>query len=315
MSASYLFLGSWSRLLQVVVLAAVLLLCLTFCNGFSVATHHPQKSLVVFNHRQKTICAALSRRTESHCDHDSGAMASASFLRAESTSITTAGTIGPVLSRQQWLSSVAGILAGAAVSASILATSPAAAAEPAAQQQSFSIAACVKPASGAPANCVSTASVKQVDLYMAPWTWPEGTSVDEVVGRLKGVIDSDASLQLIDQQQTQDDDRRRYYFKVRAARNFNSDEIEFVVNPADRVITFKSQQVEGPESVSDFGGNRKRLEDVRKRIPFLQVMGAEFESADSGPREGVTGQLKAFWGLQSGGGFEKLLLDEDDDDY
>lgn len=143
---------------------------------------------------------------------------------------------------------------------------------------------------------------------MAPWTWPEGTSVDEVVGRLKGVVDADGALQLVEQQ-----DNR--YFRVRAARNFNYDELEFVVNPADRVITFRSQQVEGPDSVSDFGGNRKRLEDIRKRIPFLQVMGAEFDSADSGPREGVGGQLKAFWGLQSGSGFEKVLLDEEDDDY
>ena len=171
---------------------------------------------------------------------------------------------------------------------------------------SYRILPCSKPSSGAAANCVSTASVKQVDLYMAPWTWPEGTSTEEVVGRIKGIVDADGALEMVEQK-----DNR--YFRLRAARNFNYDEIELVVNPVDRVITFRSQQVEGPESVSDFGGNRKRLEDIRKRIPFLQVMGAEFNSADSGPREGVGGQLKAFWGLQSGAGFEKVLLDDEDD--
>lgn len=217
-----------------------------------------------------------------------------------------------LISRKNLFSELAWITMSASVaSLSLLAPPPAraAAADDPTTSSSYSIASCVKPSTGGPANCVSTASVKQVDLYMAPWTWPEGVAVDEVVGRLKGVIDADPALTLVEQRDSR-------YFRVRAARNFNTDEIEFVVNPADRVVTFRSQQVEGPESVSDFGGNRKRLEEIRKRIPFLQVMGAEFDSADSGPREGVGGQLKAFWGLQSGGGYEKVLLDEDfDDDY
>lgn len=224
----------------------------------------------------------------------------------------TDGVVDPELqciSRKDLLSS---LLAGAAASQLLVLSALPASAEDQATKSiapsspSHRILPCNKSVSGAPANCVSTASVKQVDLYMAPWTWPEGTSAEEVVGRIKGIVDTDGTLQMVEQH-----DNR--YFRLRAARNFNYDEIELVVNPLDRVITFRSQQVEGPESVSDFGANRKRLEDIRKRIPFLQVMGAEFDSADSGPREGVGGQLKAFWGLQSGGGFEKVLLDEDDD--
>lgn len=181
-----------------------------------------------------------------------------------------------------------------------------------------SISACTRPAagSGASSNCVSTASVKQVDLFISPWTWRDGISVDEVVGRLKGAIASDATLSLEEQQQSAaaaaPDKSNRYYLRVRAARNFCMDEIEFVVNPADRVITFRSQQIEGPDNVSDFGANRKRLDELRKRTGVLDVMGAEFDSADSGPREGTVGQLKAFWGLQSGGGYESILLDDDD---
>jgi len=170
---------------------------------------------------------------------------------------------------------------------------------------SNSIAPCKKDPGGAPANCVSTASVKQVDLYMAPWVWQEGTSAEEVVGRLKGAIEADASLSLTEQIENR-------YLRVKAARNFCYDEIEFLVNPADRVVTFRSQQVEGPDSVSDFGANRKRLDELRKRTRVLTAMGEEFSSADTGPREGAVGQLKAFWGLQSGGGYESILLDEDD---
>lgn len=168
------------------------------------------------------------------------------------------------------------------------------------------IAPCKKDPSGAHANCVSTASVKQVDLYMPPWSWQEGTSTEEVVGRLKGVIASDSTLSLEEQSEN------RYYFRVKVARNFCSDEIEFLVNPADRVVTFRSQQVEGPDNVSDFGANRKRLDEIRQKTKVLTRMGEEFSSADSGPREGAVGQLKAFWGLQSGGGYEAILLDDED---
>jgi uncharacterized protein (DUF1499 family) len=168
-----------------------------------------------------------------------------------------------------------------------------------------SIVPCKKDPGGSAANCVSSASVRQVDLYVAPWTWIEGTSVEEVVGRLKGAIESDSSLTM-----TQNNDNR--YFRVKASRNFAVDEIQFLVNEADRVITLRSEQIEGPD-VTDLGMNRKRLDEIRKRTQVLRVMGEEFASADSAPREGAVDQLRAFWGYQSGSGYESILLDEDED--
>ena len=174
----------------------------------------------------------------------------------------------------------------------------------AAAAEEVRIASCPKVTSG-PANCVSTASVKQVDLYAAPWTWSdESVSADVVFARLKGAIAADSSLEIVEKEDLA--------LTVRADRKFAVDEIQFRVNPTDRVITFRSQQVDGPESVSDFGTNRKRLDDIRKRIGIVNVMGAEMASADAGPREGVSAQLKAFWGFQSGGGFESVLMDEDE---
>lgn len=165
----------------------------------------------------------------------------------------------------------------------------------------ISIEACPKVPSGKNNNCVSTASVKQVDLYAAPWVY--SGSADEMAARLKGVIASDGTLELMENESNR-------YFKVRAARTICFDEIEFIINEEDRIILFRSQQAEGPD-VSDFGAIRKRLEEIRKRLK-LEVMGAELTSADAGPREGVGDQLKAFWGLQSGGGYESVLLDEDE---
>lgn len=163
-----------------------------------------------------------------------------------------------------------------------------------------SIAACVKPASGN-ANCVSTASVRQVDLYAPPWTFPDTMSADEAMARLKGLINSDSKLEILQQS-----DR---YLKVKGTRNLGTDEIEFLVNPHDKVVTFVSQRIDDPEA-SDFGANRKRLEEMRKKSPF-GVMGQEYLSADTAPRENALGQLKAFYGLRSGSGYEDLLLDDD----
>ena len=163
-----------------------------------------------------------------------------------------------------------------------------------------SIAPCPRSSSGdasSSTNCVSTASVRQLDQYLPPWTY-NGMSRAEVVARLKGVIESDSNLSLIVDQPN--------YWKVQATRSFNVDEIELVFNDADEVITFRSIQVGGP-SVSDFGANRSRLEAIRIKAQ-LGVMGQEYDLADP-TSEGAFGQLKAFYGLQSGTGFEDINLD------
>lgn len=146
-------------------------------------------------------------------------------------------------------------------------------------------------------NCVSTASVRQLDLYMPPWTF-NGMTKEEVVARLRGVIASDSTMMLVVDQPN--------YLKAQASRNFCTDELEFVVNEADEVVTFRSSQVSGP-AVSDFNANRKRLDEIRVKAR-LGIMGQEYELADPSS-EGPLGQLKAFYGLQSGEGFEDVNLD------
>jgi uncharacterized protein (DUF1499 family) len=160
---------------------------------------------------------------------------------------------------------------------------------------------CRKPEGGAPANCISTASVKQVDLYMPPWTYPAGMPVDEVMARLKGAVSTDMKLEVMEEKEN--------YLKVKAIRNFAIDELEFVINPVERVITFRSQQSEGPGN-PDFGGNRKRLDELKRRTQVFRSMGDAFNSADSEQQEGLFGELKSFYGLGSGKGFEETLLDE-----
>ena len=165
------------------------------------------------------------------------------------------------------------------------------------------ITACVVSAKGSSGNCVSTASVRQLDLYSPPWTFPESMSQAEAMARLKGAIVSTDTSMVIEQEAAN-------YLRVKAPRNFATDQIEFLINPADHVITFRSEQVQGPSDISDLGANRKRLEDLRRKAQVFGVMGQDMYgegtvTADAAAKEGVLGQLKAFYGLQSGEGFEE----------
>ena len=86
------------------------------------------------------------------------------------------------------------------------------------------------------------------------------------------------------------------------------DELEFVINESDKVVTYVSS---ANSDSSDFGANKKRLEEIRKRAGIFGKMGENMNSADSASYSekgyGPLGQLKAFYGLQSGGGFEDVL--------
>jgi uncharacterized protein (DUF1499 family) len=154
---------------------------------------------------------------------------------------------------------------------------------------------CTRTADGSPSNCVSTASVRQVDLNMSPWTYPDDMAPVEVMGRLKGAL-KNAEIEV----------SKDTYLLAKARRGLGIvDQLEFVVNESDHVVFFSSRQVDGPNA-NDLGANRKRLEDIRLRTGF-RIMGEEYER----PREGALGQLKAFYGLQSGAGFEDVVLDID----
>lgn len=179
------------------------------------------------------------------------------------------------------------------------------------EQSSYSIKACDP--SSENKNCVSTASVKDLYLYTPPWTFE--CSADEAFARLKGSIASDPSLTVV----VKDEENR--YIKVQTERNVfgggPQDEIEFLVrgsDDSDSFVTFRSER-NNDNGISDFGAVRNRLETIRKRAQVFGVMGGGL-TADSYDvpleKNGIFGQLKAFYGLQSGKGFEDLFDDDID---
>ena len=74
---------------------------------------------------------------------------------------------------------------------------------------------------------------------------------EEALARIKGAVGTDPLLSIVEQSDK--------YLRVRATRNFATDEVVFVVNPDDHVITYSSRQVDGLDYSSDFGAQRKRL--------------------------------------------------------
>ena len=206
---------------------------------------------------------------------------------------TTTGT----WTRNEFFGQAASWMMGGTAVASVLTSMPTAA-----MADAPSIQQCIRPKKGQPANCVSTANVKQVDLYAPPWTYT--VSADEAVAALKSVVEREPKLTLVDS-----DDR---YLKVLAERpNTDGDVLEFIVKDDDKVVFFRSAEGVDVPSLSDFGAQKIRLEAIRKRAEIFGVMG-EGLTADSYQGDvgnGPLSQLKAFYGLQSGKGFEDVLAE------
>ncbi len=158
-------------------------------------------------------------------------------------------------------------------------------------------------------NCVSTLNIKQLESYSPPWTFE--VSPDEAFARIKGVLASDESFSVKDV----DDEAR--YVRATVKRVFqDQDEIEFLVKGDDKVVVFKSSEIEDG-SLSDFGANRKRIDSIRRKGAVFDLMGGgltadSYEGGGAAMRgNGALGQLKAFYGLQSGQGFQSVFEDDD----
>jgi len=175
---------------------------------------------------------------------------------------------------------------------------------PIVQAPKYSIAKCAVSAK-APV-CISTSNVRQLDLYSPPWTFV--SNADEAMARLKAAIEDEPLNSIV----TSKDNTSKHLLvdSKRSKLGTTAYRMEFIINEADSVITFRSSapsDIFGP----DFGLQRKRLSEIRERAVTFGAMGEGLNSADTKSTaekgNGPLGQLKSFYGLQSGGGFEEVL--------
>jgi len=145
--------------------------------------------------------------------------------------------------------------------------------------------------------------------YSGPWTFT--STPEKAFSTLLDILKSESNSITITKL-----DKEGMYIQATANRNLGiSDNLEFYVKKEDNVIIYKSIQIgldkDGKE-VNDLGANKKRLERLRKMSNgAFGVMGdmgsSDYMDAAAGGSNGPLGQLKAFYGLQSGGGFEDVF--------
>ena len=163
------------------------------------------------------------------------------------------------------------------------------------QTSSRRIAGC-KSRRGSPSNCVSTSSVNKVDCYVAPWTF--NCNAEDAQKILKTVFEGDPLTYTNIYEE-------KGYLRVNAGRGLVTDELEFVFDESEQLVKVRSGELSDDPSISDFGANRRRLDLIRKQANVFEVMGGSFDSIED-RGTGPVAQLRAFYGLQSGYGFETL---------
>jgi uncharacterized protein (DUF1499 family) len=120
-------------------------------------------------------------------------------------------------------------------------------------------------------NCISSSSITSLDgKYGTPWTYNKETK--DIYNELINTIKSNKLFKLVD---TNDE---KYYVHAEAKSAIpptGIDDIEFLVNPLDKIITYRSNSREliyaGTDPIPDGGSNRNRLEEI-KRVLGVQEM-------------------------------------------
>lgn len=178
--------------------------------------------------------------------------------------------------------------------------------------KSYTITSCPIQASSA---CASTASVKGSNLqsYVVPWSFD--CTPEKAFQTLVDILKSESNSIKITFM-----DPDALYLQATATRNLGvTDDLEFYVKKEDNVIVYRSSQTGSEDDknsgkeINDLGANKKRLERLRKMSNgIFGIMGDMsgddyFGAASRGSGNGPFGQLKAFYGLQSGGGFEDVF--------
>ena len=202
-------------------------------------------------------------------------------------------------------------LRGWALAVSLLAGSPAAsgaavypdtvldslAVKPAAGQQLFGLKGGRLLQCAARSNCVSTSSIKSVEKYARPWSF-EG-SAEEAFDRLVSTAKQTDTLRV------EEADKAAGYVHLTAKSSVpptGVDDVEFLINAQDKLITFRSNSREvafaGPQQLGDRGSNRNRLVQLQRKLGLKDMgdYGSEyFENQSSGlPFDGLLPSANLF---------------------
>lgn len=128
-------------------------------------------------------------------------------------------------------------------------------------------------------NCISSSAFQSLEHYGKPWSFPDSNSADQefelIVNALKS---TEFRLKIADQ------NNERHYIRAEARSAIpvtGTDDLEFLVNPIDKIITYRTNSREvamaGPQVIGDGGSNLNRLDIIRRKLGVFE-MGESEES-------------------------------------
>lgn len=113
-------------------------------------------------------------------------------------------------------------------------------------------------------NCLSTSSVKSFDKFSAPWLY--NGDVESMYDSLFKVIQSNSFYKIVEAIPSS-------YIHVEAKSAVpigGTDDIEFLFNDKDKIISYRSNSREvvaaGPEILGDGGSHKNRLESIKRKL-------------------------------------------------
>jgi len=122
-------------------------------------------------------------------------------------------------------------------------------------------------------NCVSSSSISSLEHYGKPWSF-EGGDADAEFSKLVTVLETIKEFPL---NVVEKDASKRY---VRAETRSaipptGTDDLEFLVNGLDNIITYRSNSREvvmaGPQNIGDGGSNKNRLDVVKRKLGVSEM--------------------------------------------
>ena len=126
-------------------------------------------------------------------------------------------------------------------------------------------------------NCVSTSSVKSVEKYSRPWTFK--VSPEEMFAQVLSAAKSNEFLTIEEQ------DKEKLYIHLTAKSAVpptSLDDIEFLINPSEKFITFRSNSREvvmaGTQQLGDGGSNKNRLQQIQRKLGVKEIGIEEYDS-------------------------------------
>ena len=121
-------------------------------------------------------------------------------------------------------------------------------------------------------NCISSSSIQSIDKYGRPWAFSSDKSGEEEFGDIKKVLQSEEYMKIADV------DNDKLYIRATAKSAVppsGTDDIEFLVNDLDHIITYRSNSREivmaGTNNVPDGGSNRNRLAMVQRALGVKEM--------------------------------------------